>query len=155
MFSFNTTEGELYCFLLTRAITKSILDQSDLTVEMSLSIQHNERSSKLISEFQREGLKKQVNFEEKFEGGQITPLGDTPSLVSQAVLALKSENISISLTLVTGQVVGFHVGLVQLQALSLLLEKLSHQAHWQISVLPDFDAELSRSITATSSSQVH
>ena len=132
IFGFNTTEDELYSFILTRAIASSFLDQAETTVEQSLSSEHSERSSKLISEFQKEGLKKQLNFEVRFEGGQITPLGKEPILVTQVHLDLKPDNVAISLTLLSNQVVGFSLLAVQLQALTLLLEKLARQACWKI-----------------------
>ena len=155
VFGFNTTEGELYSFFLTRTIAKSLLDQSDLTVEQSLSGQHNERSSKLISEFQKEGLKKQINFEQKFDGGEITPLGKIPILVSQITLDLKTEKVVISLTLITDQLVSFQVEPVQLQALSLLIEKLANQAFWLIGTLPELKPDLAGTGDASPLSQLH
>ncbi len=132
VFGFNTTEGELYSFLLTRAMAKSLIDQAELTVEQSIGAQHNERSSKLISEFQKEGLKKQLNFEEAFEGGDKTPLGSNPILVCQVSMDLQPDTVTISLTLASNQVVGFGLLPVQLQALILLIERLANQADWKI-----------------------
>ena len=128
--SLNTTEGELFFFILTRAVTCALLNQAEMAVEQSLASQHSVRSSKVISEFQKEGLKKQINFQENFEGGTITPLGKDPILVCQVTLDVKPELISIGLTLLSNQVVGFALPPVQLQAFCLLLERLARQAHW-------------------------
>ena len=154
-FSFNTTEGELYSFLLTRVISKSLLEQSELTVEQSFASQHNERSSKLLQEFQKDGLKKQINFEESFEGGEISPLGSNPLLVSHIKLDLKPELVSISLTLISNQVVGFGVLPVQLQALTLLIEKLARQAQWQIISDEPATVDAVIVVSASPSSQLH
>jgi hypothetical protein len=131
-FGFNTTQEELYEFFLTRAITKSLTDQGDKIAEQFHGALHNERSSKLISEFQKDGLKKQINFEDYFEGGRIRPLGEAPILVSQVQFELQNDVVRISITLVTTQIVSFSLAIVQLQALILLLEKLAIQAYWNI-----------------------
>jgi len=154
-FSFNTTEGELYSFILTRALSKSLLEQIELTVEQSFASQHNERSSKLLQEFQKDGLKKQINFEESFDGGATSPLGADPLLVSHVQLDLKPELVSISLTLVSNQVVGFSVLPVQLQALTLLIEKLARQAQWQIMADEPSAAEAVTVALVSPSSQLH
>ena len=154
IFSLNTTEGELYSFVLTRAMSKSLLDQADFAVEQSFASQHNERSSKLIQEFQKEGLKKQINFEESFEGGEIRPLGSDPLLVTCVQLDLKPEIVSISLTFLINQVVSFSVPPVQLQALTLLIEKLAKQALWQI-IGEDVTSNSNASLSTTSASQLH
>ena len=130
--SLNTTEGELYSFLLTRAITRSWIHFSEAAIEQSIGTEHNERSTKLISEFQKEGLKKQLNFEEAFEGGDKTPLGSNPILVCQVSMGLQPDTVTISLTLASNQVVGFGLLPVQLQALILLIERLANQADWKI-----------------------
>ena len=131
-FSFNTEEGELFQFWLTRTIAKTMLNRSQLTIEQGLSAQHNERSSKLISEFQKEGLKKQINFDETFEGGQSSPLGADPILVVAIDLELAKEGIQVNLTLASNQVVRFPLATTQLQALNLLIERLATQAQWNI-----------------------
>jgi hypothetical protein len=155
IFSFNTTEGELYSFVLTRAITASLLDYGELVVEQSLSSQHNERSSKLISEFQKAGLKKQINFAEAFEGGDTTPLGKDPILVSQISLDLKPNTVGVSLTLVSNQIIGFQIAAVQLQALSLLLEKLARQANWKITLEDHSGPDLLLDANESPISQLH
>ena len=154
-FGFNTSEGELYQFLLTRAIAKSFLVQSEQISEQSLGAEHNERSSKLISEFQKEGLKKQLSFDETFDGGEITPLGNDPILISAVHLELESEGVRISLTIVSNQVVGFSVPVVQLQALTLLIEKLAQQALWQITTPDDANSSVVPTVLSASSSQLH
>lgn len=155
IFGFNTTEGELYQFLITRVIAKLFIDQGEKSAEDSLGSQHNERSSKLISEFQKEGLRRQLNFEEKFEGGELTPLGKDPILVTQVVLETLGDEVHISLTLLSNQVVGFKVAIVQLQALILLIEKLAHQAMWQINPDQALDTGTVKVVCATPSSQLH
>ncbi len=155
IFSFNTTEGDLYSFVLTRAITASLLDHGEVVVEQSLASQHNERSSKLISEFQKEGLKKQINFAEAFEGGDVTPLGKDPILVAKVALDLKPNTVGVSLTLVSNQVIGFQIAAVQLQALSLLLERLARQANWKITLEDHSDPELRLDAQEGPSSQLH
>ena len=155
LFGFNTSEGELFQFWLTRALAKSCIDQCDLIVERSFGAQHNERSSKLISEFQKEGLKKQLNFEETFEGGDTSPLGDAPILVAGASLELKDDTVTISLTLASNQVVGFGLPVMQLQPLSLLIEKLAGQANWQIGPDTPTNVETLLSGPHNPSPQVH
>jgi hypothetical protein len=155
LFGFNTSENELFQFWLTRAIAKSVIDQSDVIAERSLTDQHSERSSKLIAEFQKEGLKKQLSFEESFEGGEKSPLGDDPILVAQAQFKLEGEEVAISLTLASNQAVGFSLLVGQLQAVALLIEKLAEQAQWQIT--GDIVANLESGVSAVvaASSQVH
>ena len=131
-FSFNTEEGELFQFWLTRATTQFLLDRSQLTVEQELSSQHSERSSKLISEFQKEGLKKQINFNEVFEGGLNTPLGVDPILVVAIDIELTKEGIQVNMRLASNLVVRFLLATTQLQALTLLIERLATQAKWNI-----------------------
>jgi hypothetical protein len=132
IFSFNTSDSDLYTLLLTRTTIKSLLHQSDQVIELAIGTHHNERSSKLISEFQKDGLKKQLNFKESFDGGSKAPLGRDPILVSGICLALIEGTVSISITLVSNQVLRFHLLPMQLQALALLFEKLAHEASWQI-----------------------
>lgn len=155
IFSFNTTEGDLYSIVLTRAITASLLDHGEVVVEQSLASQHNERSSKLISAFQKEGLKKQINFAEAFEGGDVTPLGKDPILVAKVALDLKPNTVGVSLTLVNNQVIGFQIAAVQLQALSLLLERLARQANWKITLEDHSDPDLRLGAQEGPSSQLH
>jgi len=131
-FSFNTIDKELFQFWLTRVVTRSLLDSAQITIEQDLSNFHNERSSKLISEFQKEGLKGRINFEEAFEGGRNTPLGENPILVSAIQIELVEQAATISMTLVNNQMVRFGLTCAQLQALGLLLERLAIQANWNI-----------------------
>jgi hypothetical protein len=155
-FSFNTEEGELFQFWITRAIARAILDRSQLVVEQELSNQHNERASKLISEFQKEGLKKQINFEETFEGGQSNPLGVEPILIATFEMRLEEDGVLIALTLVSNQVVRFRLIGAQLQALSLLIERLAVQAQWGIGEQEIVEIEAGQSALASNpSSQLH
>ena len=131
-FSFNTEEGELFRFWITRAIAHLMLDRIQLVVEQELGSQHNERASKIISEFQKESLKKQLNFKESFDTGQSTPLGDDPILVIAVEMGLEDDGVLIALTLASNQVVRFRLMGAQLQALSLLIERLATQAQWKI-----------------------
>jgi hypothetical protein len=131
-FNFNTEEGQLYGFVLTRVITKSFFVQCEIFLEKAIDIEYGERSSKIVSEFQREGLKKQLDFKDVFEGGQTFPLGKNPILVSSVKVELKDSIAQIVLTLVSNQVVAFGLPILQIQALALLLEKLISQANWQI-----------------------
>jgi len=153
--SLNTTEGELYSFLLTRAITRSWIHFSEAAIEQSIGTEHNERSTKLISEFQKEGLKKQLNFEESFEGGDKAPLGSDPILVAQVQMDLQPDTVTISLTLVTNQVVGFGLPTVQLQALILLFERLASKADWKIAGQEVISIDSSSTAAISPSSQLH
>jgi hypothetical protein len=155
LFGFNTTEDELYQFLITRAISRSLIDQSEIVVESSIGLQHSERSSKLISEFQKEGLKKQINFEEHFDGGSVNPIGADPVLVAGVQLQAEGELAHVSLTLINNLVIGFKVDMAQLQALVLLLEKLANQAGWRITRDEDLSSDAIKSAVATPSNQWH
>ena len=154
-FSFNTEEGELFQFWLTRAMSQFLLDRSQLTVEQELSIQHSERSSKLISEFQKEGLKKQIHFDETFEGGQTTPLGDDPILVVAINLELAKEGVQVALTLASNQVVRFPLTSTQLQALILLVERLASQAQWKLAEEEVIIIDAGQSILNNPPTQLH
>lgn len=136
VFSFNTQESQLYSFLLTRAMTQSFFDQCDLYLSQSLIAVHCERTSKIISEFQKNELKKHLDFKDTFQGGQTFPIGREPILVSIVRIELEDNHLRISLTLVNNQVVAFGLPSLQLQALTLLLEKLAYQANWQICEVP-------------------
>jgi hypothetical protein len=155
LFGFNTSENELYQFFLTRAVAKSFFLQAEQISEQAFGRQHNERSSKLISEFQKEGLKKQLNFQEQFEGGDTLPLGDDPILVTQVQLENQEDDVRVSLTLVTNQMVGFSLPALQLQAVCVLLEKLAQEALWQISADGVGHSESSSADLVSSSSALH
>jgi hypothetical protein len=128
----NTTEGELYSFLVTRAITKSLSLHAQSAVEQSVAAEHTERSSKIIVEFQKEGLKKQLSFEDSFEGGSQAPLGTEPLLITQVTMEIEGESVAIALTLMTNQILRFTLLAVQVQAFTLLLERLAQQADWKL-----------------------
>jgi hypothetical protein len=128
----NTTEGDLCQFWVTRAIAKSLNRQAQSAVEQSVAAEHTERSSKIIAEFQKEGLKKQLSFEESFEGGSQTPLGTEPVLITQVTMDKAGEGVAIALTLATNQILRFTLLPMQLQALTLLIERLVLQGDWGI-----------------------
>jgi hypothetical protein len=155
IFNFNNEEGQIYSFLFTRAIAKSFFDQSEIVLERANGIDHSERSSKIISEFQKEGLKKQLDFKDVFEGGQTFPLGKTPILTSLVQMELKEGAVRISLSLISNQVVGFGLPILQLQALVLLLEKLTLQAHWQIGSDIQVTATDGHTFTENTLTQLH
>ena len=154
-FSFNTSEGDLYQFLFTRGISKLLISQCASVAERSLGEQHGERSSKLISEFQKEGLKKHLSFDDHFEGGQKAPLGGEPILVSHIQLDLQGDVVHISLTLASNLVVGFELPVFQVQALCLLIEKLAKQAHWQIITDEMLSLGEENNSTTTPTNQIH
>ena len=128
----NTTEGEVYSFLVTRAIAKSLSLHAQSAVEQLVAVKHSARSSKIISEFQKEGLKKQLNFEESFEGGSHSPLGTEPVLIAQVTVETVKESVAIAFTLTTNQILRFTLLAVQVQAFTLLLERLAQQADWRL-----------------------
>ena len=154
-FNFNTEEGQLYSFLLTRVMTKSFLVQSEIFLEKATDFEYGERSSKIISEFQKEGLKKQLDFKYVFEGGQTFPLGKNSILVSSVKVELKDRVAQIALTLVSNQVVAFGLPILQLQALALLLEKLIIQASWQIFEEPKRASDGGFSLVENASTHLH
>lgn len=128
----NTTEGEVYSFWVSRAIAKSLSLHAQSAVEQSVAAKHSERSSKIISEFQKEGLKKQLNFEESFEGGSHSPLGTEPVLITQVTVETVQESVAIAFTLATNQILRFTLLPVQVQAFTLLIERLTQQADWKL-----------------------
>ena len=128
----NTTEGDLCQFWVTRAIAKSLNRHAQLAVEQSVAAEHAERSSKIIAEFQKESLKKQLSFQESFEGGSQTPLGTEPLLITQVQMGAAGEGVAIALTLTTNQILRFALLPMQLQALTLLIERLALQGNWGI-----------------------
>lgn len=128
----NTTEGELYRFWITRFIAKHIIEGAQSLIQKDLEVKHNPRASQVIQEFQKEAIKKQVDFSEEFEGGEKQPLGEDPILVSGLNLSLKQNMISVGLQLVTKKLVSFELSPGQLQPLVVLLENLSNQAEWNL-----------------------
>jgi hypothetical protein len=155
VFNFNTEEGQLYSFLLTRAISRLFINQSELFLQRAIGAEHSERSSKIISEFQKDGLKKQLDFKDTFEGGQIFPIGKEPILVSLVQIELNDNAVRISLSLVSNQVVAFGLPILQLQALVLLLEKLTLQANWQISSQESPTLDAGNSLDGHASHHLH
>lgn len=130
--SLNTTERTLFHFLLTRACCRALMDQVDQLVGEQLLNEHSPRSSQIIGEFQKESLKKQLNFQEVFEGGDRTPLGQAPILVTHAKIEMGVKQGIVALTLSNSQLVRFSLNTLQLQALALLIERLAHQAQWAL-----------------------
>jgi len=132
LLSMNTTEKTIFHFLLTRACCQALLAQIDQVVGEHLMVEHSLRTSQIIGELQKEGLKKQLNFLEAFEGGDQAPLGEGPILVTQTHIEMHNEQALVALTLVNLQLVRFGLNTLQLQALALLLERLAHQAKWAL-----------------------
>ena len=155
IFSFNTTEAELYSFLLTRAIAKSLLNQAQDAVEAELATQHSDRSSKIIQEVQKDDLKKYIQFENHFDGGQSTPLGESPILITAVQITVEDHRIAISFNLTTNQLLGFSLSTAEIQMLCVLIEKLALQGAWQISAPEDILTTLALQSSSTSSSQLH
>ena len=137
LFNFNTTQSELFQFWLTRLLVKTFLEQSQKIISLELGVQHDKRSSQIIYEFQKEQVKKQLTLGDSFEGGQSTPLGNAPVLATGVQMSLEQQVVTISLNLVTGQTVSFHLPLAQLQALIVLLEGLASHASWGIGELSE------------------
>ena len=132
-FRFNTSEGTLFCVLFTRSITQRFINQSDAVIEQAIGVHHpNVRSQKLVSEFQKDGLKKSLNFKEPFKGGETLPLGADPVLVSSVSFESQGASILIAIGLINNQVLRFSLLPAQLQAVMILLEKLALEANWQV-----------------------
>jgi len=129
---FNTTSGDLYQFWVTRAIAKSLNLHAQSAVEQCLATEHTERSSKIILEFQKEGLKKQLSFEESFEGGIHTPLGTEPIMITQVTMDMSGEGVVIGFILTTNQILRFTLVPLQVQVFTLLIERLVQQADWRL-----------------------
>jgi hypothetical protein len=151
----NTTENHLFGFLFTRAMVRNFLEQSQLIVEQELSREHSERSSKIIQEFQKEHLKKQLSFEDTFEGGTELPLGDIPLLIVSIDTKMQNRSIAIALVLANNQVASFEIPFEQLQALMLLFEELANQASWNLSLDGDGNSVATVNVPVTFSSQIH
>jgi hypothetical protein len=135
--SLNTSEGELYRFWITRFIAMHILEGVQSIIQKDLEIKHNARASQVIHEFQKDAIKKQLDFTEEFQGGGITPLGDNPVLVIGLNLSLKNNLVTVGLQLVTKQTASFDLAPGQLQSLLILLENLVSQANWKLETNTD------------------
>lgn len=153
--SLNTTNGELYGFLLTRAQTQAFLRQCDNVIEEGLKANHDERSSKLIQEFHKDKIKKEINFEESFEGGDKAPLGKESILVAGTQVAMQSEMAAISLLLVSDQQVSFSLALGELQAVIVLIEKLAVLANWRITEIEEITLESAGALDYKTPSHLH
>jgi len=68
---------------------------------------------------------------------------------------LQPDTVTISLTLVTNQVVGFGLPTVQLQALILLFERLASKADWKIAGQEVISIDSSSTAAISPSSQLH
>jgi len=130
--NFNTSEGELFRFWITRFIAKHLLQGAQSMIQKDLEVKHNPRASQVIQEFQKDAIKKQLDFKEEFEGGEKKPLGDDPVLVIGLNLSLKNNMVTVGLQLITKQTASFDLAPSQLQPLIILLENLTNQADWKI-----------------------
>ncbi|MBJ7380822.1 MAG: hypothetical protein JHC80_08720 [Polynucleobacter sp.] len=130
--SFNTTGDELFRFWITRFIAKHIIEGAQSMVQKGLETHHSPRTSQVIQEFQKDAIKKQIDFEEEFEGGKKSPLGNDPILVIGLNMVLKKKSINIGFKLVTNQTASFDLAINQLQPLVVLIEKLAQKAEWAI-----------------------
>jgi hypothetical protein len=138
---FNTRDGDLYQFWVTRLIAKSLNLHAQSALEQSAAAEHTERSSKIIVEFQKEGLKKQLSFQESFEGGSQMPLGSESILITQVTMEKAGESVVIAFALTTNQILRFSLLPMQVQVFTLLIERLVQQADWRlIEMLPESES---------------
>ena len=128
----NTNEGELYRFWITRFIATHILEGAQSMIQKDLEVKHNPRASQVIQEFQKDAIKKQLDFNEEFEGGEKKPLGNDPVLVIGLNLSLKKNMVTVGFQLITKQTASFDLAPTQLQPLVILLENLAAQANWKL-----------------------
>jgi hypothetical protein len=128
----NTSEGELFRFWITRFIAKHLLQGAQSLIQKDLEVKHNPRASQVIQEFQKDAIKKQLDFTEAFEGGEKKPLGADPVLVTGLDLSLKKNIVTVGLQLITNQTASFDLTPSQLQPLIILLEKLTKEADWKL-----------------------
>lgn len=133
----NTSEGAVYRFWITRFITMHILEGAQSMIQKDLEVKHNPRASQVIQEFQKDAIKKQLDFTEEFEGGEKKPLGDDPILVIGLNLSLKNNMVTVGFRLITKQTASFDLTPSQLQPLIILLENLAVQANWKLDASTD------------------
>jgi len=128
----NTDEDELYRFWLTRLISQKIIDHCRDLSKKSLEKQHGERLSEVLHEFQKESFKSSVNFKSSFQGGEILPLGPEAVLITDVQISPSDQLVSLQFNLGDGKNIQFLLHINQLNILTLLIERISKGANWNL-----------------------
>jgi hypothetical protein len=131
---FNTPNNEEYRLWFTRAIVKSLFEQSGEHTKNFLSQKHDQSVIPLIQDFQKQKVDSHINAGAGFISGTKTPLGDAPVLAMRLSLTIKRKGLLIlTIHLVSRQKIDIPLNFEALQSLVYLIDKLQVEAGWSLS----------------------
>lgn len=130
---FNTPNNEEYRLWFTRAIVKTLFEQSSDFTKNFLAQKHDQNVVPLIQDFQRQKINSHINAGAAFLPGIKIPLGDSPVLATGLKLSLKKKSLLVlSIQLASRQKIDIPLNFEALQSLVYLIDKLQLKAGWSL-----------------------
>jgi hypothetical protein len=132
----STGDDEEFRLSLTRRVTRVLLGGGRQLTQKALERTHAPDQAQAIREFEQQAIRQNADFSVAYQEARTLPLGEAPVLVSELVMRIEGEQISIDFRLANGRNLKLMLPRAMLYTFLLLLDRLQQQAQWDLDVAP-------------------
>ena len=128
----STDAGEEFRLWLTRPVTAQLLAAIRTIAARTIAQKFPPQVAQTVTEFEQQAVAQQTKLDDQFVPGATFPLGEAPALVVKLALTPVDAGVSLDLGMPNGANVNLRLALQLSQQVGVLLDRLQHNANWQI-----------------------